>query len=198
MPDERLGALYRQGGLMRVDNGRVEKVLVQNRSRGALLLSYAVPGPGSMLFVEQLRLNIGPNTLVLNAFGRPICFCNLRPGTWVDAIFSPQMTRSLPPQSIAFLIRVQQATQSPAFSQITTGPVAFVDPEHQLLTLGDPRDINRQTRFVLTDTTVIAGRGGVPIPLSNLRPGQQVRVIHSTAQTASIPPQSAAYYVQLL
>ncbi len=198
MPNERRGVPYRQAGLMRVDNALVEEVSAPSRSHGSLLISYAVPGPSNLSFVEQLQLNIRPGTLVLNALGRPVCFCDIRPGTWIDAFFSPMRTRSIPPQSAAFLIAVRRSAQGPAAVQLTVGPVASVNPEQNLLFVGDRWNPERQTRFVLTDTAVVSSRDDTPISLGSLRPGQLVRVTHSTAQTASIPPQSTAYQVQVL
>ena len=55
MPNERRGVPYRQAGLMRVDNALVEEVSAPSRSHGSLLISYAVPGPSNLSFVEQLH-----------------------------------------------------------------------------------------------------------------------------------------------
>ncbi len=190
------GFISRLGGVMRVDNALVEDVFVQDRTNGFILISYSVSGSNQMTFIENLRLNIGRNTVVLNAAGIPMCFCDIRRGMWVDAVFSSAMTRSIPPQSNAFLIRARREIRPPM--NVTTGRVAFVNVRQNVLTIGNPNDINSQTRFIITDSTVISGRNGNPIPLRSLRPGQRVRVTHANFQTASIPPQTTAFHIQVL
>ena len=198
MSDERRGVVYRQGGLMRVDNGRVERVAVRNRSQGAVLISYAVYGPGSMVFSEWLWLQVHERTPVFSAFGHPISLRELRPGVWVDAIFSPRMTRRIPPRSAAFFLGVQQATQSPAAVQVTIGPMAGVSREEGILCLGDPRDASRQRWFGLTEVTVFWGPERETVVPSSLRPGQQIRVIHRTGWEDSRPPRQTAILIQRL
>ncbi|MGB4440515.1 MAG: hypothetical protein WBJ13_15125 [Sedimentibacter sp.] len=53
-------------------------------------------------------------------------------------------------------------------------------------------------RFVVTDATVIRDRRGRQIRLSNLRPGEFVRVEHANFQTMSLPPQTTAFNIQVL
>lgn len=190
------GFISRLGGVMRVDNALVEDVFVQNRTNGFILISYSVSGSNQMTFIEELRLNINRDTVVLNAAGIPMCFCDIRKGMWVDAVFSSAMTRSIPPQSNALLIRARREIHPPM--NVTTGRIAFVDTRQNTLTIGNPNDINSQTRFILTDSTVISGRNGNPVSLRSLRPGQRVRVTHANFQTASIPPQTTAFHIQVL
>lgn len=55
-----------------------------------------------------------------------------------------------------------------------------------------------QMRFIVSDSTVMLDRRGNRINLRNLRPGMKVRVEHADFQTASIPPQTTAFRVQVL
>lgn len=66
-----------------------------------------------------------------------------------------------------------------------------------LLYTGNPNDINSQVRYVVSNST-FSDPSGRPITLSSLRPSQRVRITHATTQTASIPPQTIAFHVQLL
>lgn len=191
------GTIVRQGNFMRIDNALVEEVVCFNSSNGYLLISYAMPAPNQSVSIETLRLNIDRNTVTLNSFGQRMSPCRIRKGTWITAVFSSAMTRSLPPQSYAFLIVTQRDPQSPA-SSVTTGRIASVDPKNRFLYTGNPDDINTQTRFVVPDTAAITDRFGRHIRLSSLRPGQRVRITHANFQTASIPPQTTAFHVQLL
>ncbi|HAQ40379.1 MAG TPA: hypothetical protein DCM73_05805 [Clostridiales bacterium] len=73
-----------------------------------------------------------------------------------------------------------------------------VDTDNSFLYTGNPNDIFSQMRFVITDATTIRDRRGRRIRLSDLRPGEFVRVEHAIFQTLSIPPQTTAFNVQVL
>ena len=190
------GTITQNGNVMRVDNALVEEVSTIGRDTGHLLISYAVPRPNGMTSIEVLQLNVSRNTVIMNPFGVSMCLCDIHEGMWIDALFSPIMTRSIPPQSRAFLIVARRQVQ-PSMN-IITDRVAMVDLNNRFLYTGNPRNINTQMRFVISNATVILDRNGNPISLRFIRPGQMVRVTHANFQTASIPPQTTAFYVQQL
>lgn len=195
MSDNR-GTISRQGNIMRVDNALVEDVFTNNCSTGNILISYAVPGPNAMTFIELLRLNISRNTVILNTSGSRMRLCDIRKGMWLDAIFSPFMTRSNPRQANAFLVIARRERQSSV--SVTTDRIASVDANNNVLYTGFPNNINTQMRFIVPRSTVISDRNGNPVSLRSLRSGQMVRITHANFQTASIPPQTTAYHIQLL
>lgn len=196
MSNDTRGSIVRQGNFLRIDNAFVEDVSFTTRNAGYLIVSYSVPRPNGMTSIERLQLNVTNNTVILGASGLPMCFCDIRRGMWVNATFSPVMTRSNPPQSTAFIITARRA--SLPSTSTTTARIARVEPNNNLLYTGSPFDINSQTRFVVPNSAVIQNRNGFPIRLSALRPGQLVRITHANFQTASIPPQTTAYRIQLL
>lgn len=196
MNNDSRGTITQTGNVMHANNALIEEVVLQNNNTGYILISYASRGQNQMTFINLLRLNVNRNTVVLDSMGRTMCVCNLRRGMWVDAVFSPAMTRSIPPQSNAFLISARRDPM-PATS-VTVAPIASVDPARRSFNTGRPNNINTQTRFILSDDALIRDRSGNRIPLSALRPGQIVMILHANFQTASIPPQTTAYYVQLL
>lgn len=189
------GTLSGKGNIMRVDNALVEEVVIDGRRGGYILISYGVEGQNDMIFIELLRLNIGPNTIITDQFGESLSLRNIREGMWIDAEFSSAMTRSIPPQSTAFRIIVQLDDDSVS---ITTDRVAMVDVNNNFLYTGNPNDMNDQMKFVISNATLILDRNGNPIRLTSLRPGQMVRIEHANFQTLSIPPQTTAFRVQLL
>ncbi|MGO5052754.1 hypothetical protein ACTQ6A_09585 [Lachnospiraceae bacterium LCP25S3_G4] len=196
MNHDNRGTISQKGNIMHVENALVEEVSTPNSRTGYLLVSYAVFRPNQMTFIELLRLNISNSTAILNSLGLPMCLCDIRKGMWIDSLFSPIMTRSIPPQSTAFLIVARREPQSPL--SITTDRIAMVDVPNNFLYTGNPNDINSQMRFSISQTTTFSDRNGNPTSLRSLRPGQMVRVTHANFQTASIPPQSTAFHVQLL
>lgn len=189
------GTISQFGNIMRVENALVEDVFTSSRRTGYVMISYAVPGSDQMIYIELLRLNVVRNTAITNQFGVPLCFCDIKKGMWVDAQFSAAMTRSIPPQSTAYWIVVHEE-QEPV--NVTTDRVTSVDISNRFLYTGNPNDINDQMRFIVSNSTVIFDQSGNIIPLSAIQPGQMVRVEHANFQTASIPPQTTAFRIQLL
>lgn len=196
MSNDPRGTIIQQGNIMRIDNALVEEVFCYDNSVGHILISYAVRDADQVTSIQTLRLNTGRNTVILNMFGRRINACQLRKGMWINAVFSSRMTRSIPPQANAFLIIVKRNPRPQ--NNTTDGRIASVDPRNRFLITGNPNDINSQIRYTISDDTVILNRFGNPIPLRALRPGQMVRITHADFQTASIPPQTAAYRIQII
>ena len=196
MSNDPRGTIIQQGNIMRIDNALVEEVFCYDNSVGHILISYAVRDADQVTSIQTLRLNTGRNTVILNMFGRRINACQLRKGMWINAVFSSRMTRSIPPQATAFLIIVKRNPRPQ--NNTTDGRIASVDPRNRFLITGNPDDINSQIRYTISDDTVILNRFGNPIPLRALRPGQMVRITHADFQTASIPPQTAAYRIQII
>ena len=196
MKNDPRGTVFQQGNIMRIDSALVEDVSAPNMPNGFLLISYAVTGPNNTVSIQNLRLNVHRNTIILNSFGQNMCLCSIRKGMWVSAVFSSRMTRSIPPQSTAFLIIVRREPQ--ASFDITIDRIASINVRNQVLHTGNPGNINSQIRFIITDDTTITGRNGRPVDLRALRPGQMVRITHSIVQTTSVPPQTVAFHIQLL
>ena len=181
------GTISQQGNVMRIDNAFVEEVVPANRSSNGYLIVSSI---------QNLRLNITRNTVLLDSLGRQIRLSDIRKGMWVNVVFSSAMTRSIPPQSTAFLIVARRDFQTSS-STTTTGRVAMVDPVNEILYTGNPFDVNSQTKYLLSNAT-ITDRSGRPISIRALQPGQRVRITHANFQTSSIPPQTTAFHVQLL
>ncbi len=197
MNNDPRGTLVQQGNLMRIDNAFVEESSCMNDSNGFLVVSYAVRGANQTTSIETIRLNVNRNTVILNSFGRRTSLCRIRKGSWINAVFSSRMTKSIPPQSNALLILVRRPSQNLA-PVVTTARVASVDPVGNFLYTGSPNQIDSQTRYVITNSTAIINSNGRQVGIRALRPGQMVRITHANFQTASIPPQTTAYHIQIL
>lgn len=188
------GILSQLGSLVQINNALVEEVSTTNNKTGFIVVSYVNYSAAGIAFVDTLQLNVSGNTTIINLTGGRNCICDIQEGMWVDVISSSSMTRSIPPQSNAFVIVVRRGVA--AATDITTDRIIYVD-NNSILT-GNANRINTQTRFIVTSNTVIRNRMGEPIRISDLRPGQRVRVIHANFQTASIPPQTTAFYIQII
>lgn len=192
--------MIRVGNVWRINNALIEEGFTDDGRTGYLLVSYAATGPNDITHIEQLRLNVGNNTVVADSFGRRVSLSQIYPGMWADVEFSPAMTRSIPPQANAFRVVVRQnrQNQAPASRPVTRGQIVDVDTQNSFLITGNQNDVNHQIRFVVTDETVILGRNGNRISMQALRPGQWVRVTHADFMAMSIPPQTTAFRIQVL
>lgn len=199
MSNDPRGAIIRQGNLLRINNALVEESSCLNASSGHVILSYSAPTANQMVTIQTIRLNVSRNTVILNSFGQNLSLCQIRKGMWVNAVFSSRMTRSIPPQAHAYLIAVQRASQSPNLpSAVTTDRIVSVNTQNGFLTTGSPLNLNQQTRFVISNATPVTDQLGRSVGIRALRPGQLVRITHANFQTASIPPQTTAYRIQIL
>ncbi|MGI6069675.1 MAG: hypothetical protein ACOYBE_04525 [Blautia sp.] len=196
MADNVRGSIIRQGNTMRINNAFVEDVTCFDRVNGSILISYS-ERRNQITTIQNLQLNVNRYTILLNQSGRRMGLCQLRPNTWVDAVFSSRMTRSIPPQAYAFFVATRRQPQRPP-TDVTIGQIAFNDTFNGVLITGDPNNPNAQIRFLITDTTRVLDRFGRPIGIQQLRRGQRVRITHANYMTASVPPQTTAFQIQLL
>lgn len=189
------GMLFLSDNIIHVDNALIEEVAAETGSIGYVLISFGVNDENNMMYMQEVRLNVGNDTIIIDEEGTPLNLYDLEKGMRIDADFSSAMTRSIPPQSSAYRIVVLQEEMS---VNITTDRVVSVDLNNGFLTTGNPYDMYDQMIFNISDETVILDHNGNSIPLEAIQPGQRVRVEHAIFQTLSIPPQSPAYRVQVL
>ena len=180
--------------IITAENALIENINWDRRS-SYVTISYGVMDRNMIMNMQVVTLIVGRDTIIRDSTGRLMSFRNLREGMIVDAVFSAAMTRSIPPQSRAFSITVVRENNQSAF---TEGRVMEVNPEFEFFITGNPFDIYSEMRFNVSDSTIIRDRRGRRIRLSELRPGDFVRVEHATFQTMSIPPQTPAFEVQVL
>jgi hypothetical protein len=181
--------------IIHVDRALVEEVVVNNASTGYILISIDVSDENNVIYMQEIRLNIGDNTIIIDENGIELNLDDLNEGMRVDADFSSAMTRSIPPQSSAYRIVVLEEEDSVEY---TTDRVVSVDPSNGFLLTGNPNDMYDQMIFTISNQTVILNQDNEMIPLDEIQPGQLVRVEHAIFQTLSIPPQSPAYRVQII
>lgn len=70
MNNDPRGTIIQQGNVMRIDNALVEDVFCYDNKIGHILVSYAVPEANQTVSIQNLRLNVGRNTVILDTFGR--------------------------------------------------------------------------------------------------------------------------------
>ena len=144
---------------------------------------------------EQIVLIVDRNTTILNENGNVILPRELAVGMTINAMVSSAMTRSIPPQAQAFHIRVVR--RMPAY-ETTTGRIIEVDGRNKTITTINTSNPSSVIRFQITDDTVLLNQRGRVVQFSRLMPGLRVRIEHANFMTASIPPQTTAFVIQLV
>ena len=144
---------------------------------------------------NSVRLVVNQDTAVLDERGRNIRAGELERGMTVDASFSSAMTRSIPPQAQAFFIRVTGRAEQ---METTTGRIIEVNARNNYILVLRSQNLASVIRFNISSNTVILDPFGRRIRLSSLRQGFRVRVEHASFMTASIPPQTTAFTVQVI
>lgn len=144
---------------------------------------------------QSVRLVVSNNTIILNENGNQVPVTNLKEGMIVNASFASAMTRSIPPQSNAFLIRI---VKRPPEANITIGRILDIDRQNRSFTTISDGNFSSIIRFNVPMNILILGRSGRNINFSRLIPGMRVQVRHAAFMTASIPPQTTAFEIQVL
>ena len=176
-----------------ISNATIEDISSE-RNISYVTVTY-MDGRGNRRDVQTVRLVVRPRTVILNANGIPVPVTTLRRGMTINATISSAMTRSIPPQATAYVIKMVR--QQPSES-ITAGRILDVDRNTRSFTTISDRDLSSIIRFNVSENTRIFDRMGRPVNFSRLSPGMRVRVRHANFMTASIPPQTSAFEIQIL
>lgn len=144
---------------------------------------------------QTLRLVVNRQTVILDERGNTIPVTDLREGMVIDATVSSAMTRSIPPQATAFVIRI---VRRPMADNTTTGRIVDIDRRNRMMTTISDRNPSSIIRFNVPQNTLILDRTGRPVDFSRLVPGLRVRVRHANFMTASIPPQTTAFEIRII
>lgn len=85
-------------------NGTIEEI-TSERNTTFVTVSYFI-WHGNRRRRERIRLVVNARTVILNTNGIPVHASALRRGMIINATVSSAMTRSIPPQATAYLIRI--------------------------------------------------------------------------------------------
>ena len=144
---------------------------------------------------KLVTLIVSSRTILLDENGNMITPEELQTGMVVHATFSSNMTRSMPPLAQAYQIRI---ASRPEVGNVTIGRIINVDSRNQyFLTMSDGNP-STMIRFNVSPNTIVLDSVGRQISFSRLVPGLLVSVQHASFLTASIPPQTTAFVVQIM
>ena len=179
--------------VINIFNGTIDNV---SRDRGSTLVTVTYStGSGNRRRNETVVLVVGPRTIIVNTNGERVAASSLSPGMTINATISSAMTRSIPPQSNAFFIKILRRSRR---DNVTVGRNLDIDQRNRSFTTISDLAPSTIIRFNVPDDAVILDRQGRPINFSRLSSGMRVRVRHANFMTASIPPQTTAFEVRVL
>lgn len=176
-----------------ISNGTIENITTENNTF-FVTVSYnnRTNNRGTP---QTARLVVGRNTTVLDENGNFVPASVLRTGMVVNAVVSSAMTRSIPPQTVAYLIRI---VRRPMADNTTVGRILEVDRQNRSFTTASNINPASIIRFNVPENATIFGANGRRMNFSGLMPGMRVRVRHAAFMTASIPPQTTAFEIRVL
>ena len=175
--------------VIHISNGIIEDI-TRERNNTFVTVRYR-SGRNEM----TVRMLVGPRTIIRNMNGRPVSVNALRVGMTINAVVSSAMTRSIPPQSNAFVIEI---VRNETRDEFTVGRILDIDRRNRSFTTISNVDPSTIIRFNVPDNAMIFDRMGRPIPFSRLNEGMLVWIRHADFMTASIPPQTTAFEIRVL
>lgn len=144
---------------------------------------------------QQIRLVVNNRTIIFDEFGNTIRPNELQRDMIINAIVSSAMTRSIPPQATAYVIRI---TRRPVSDNTITGRIIDIDRNSRMFTTITGNNPTSIIRFSVPNNTPIFDILGRPMGFSGLFPGLRVQVRHAAFMTASIPPQTTAREIRVI
>lgn len=178
---------------MNIRNGVIEDIF---RDRGNIFVTVSYSRCQCNNAAEDMvRLVVGPRTKIFSRSGQEVSSSELRVGMTINASYSSAVTRSIPPQAVAFVIRI---VDSPRLDNVVMGLILDVDRRSRSFTTVSDRSSSSVIRFNVSEDAEIIGRDGREMEFAGLREGMQVRVTHADFMTASIPPQTTALKIRVL
>ncbi|MGN0251337.1 MAG: hypothetical protein ACI4EH_08285 [Oliverpabstia sp.] len=184
---------FSNNAISTLSNGLIESV-ERDRNTTFITVSYSNCFPCERNNAS-IRLVIGKDTLILDESGRRIPASQLTQGMLINAAFSSAMTRSIPPQSNAFVIQI---TDRPPVNQTVVGRIVNIDRRNRSFTTISDGNLSSTILFNVPENAKIFDFSGRPMSFNRLVPGMRVRVIHANFMTASIPPQTTALEIRVI
>ncbi|MDD4113160.1 MAG: hypothetical protein PHC56_09060 [Herbinix sp.] len=100
------GMTYLNDNIIHVENALIEEVATDTGKRGYVLISFQAGDDNNMIYMQEVRLNVAEETIIIDEEGRPLNLYAFEEGMRIDADISAAMTRSIPPQSYAYRVKV--------------------------------------------------------------------------------------------
>lgn len=113
-------------------------------------------------------------------------------GMLADVEYNGIMTRSIPPQTTAVSIDVQNFPVEIEEQTPVTAKVLEVNKEEGVITVSEIDGNNDEVIVFVTETTIIKNEAGELLDITAIEKDSEISVVYSDAMTMSIPPQTSA------
>ena len=148
-------------------------------------------------YLGEVVVHIADNT-VIEANGKAASISDIKPGMMLGVEYAAEMTASIPPQTTAVKIILENLPADAADENAAltyAGKITEIDGDR--VTIGDPRSADSLCLIVSNDTRIYHARNKRIYMLDDLEVGMEISGTHSEAVTMSIPAQTVAKTIQI-
>ena len=171
------------------------QIITYNRNNANVLIAYNEPESDCPCEEKMLNLIVNRRTKILDENGDYLSVSELGRGMIVNVTASAEMTKSIPPQSVAYRIQIQNR---PMTENVIITRILNVDAKRQYILTMSNHNPSSIIQFMVSPNTIILDASGNQIGLEQLAVGMRVSIAHAAFMTASIPPQTTAFVIQVL
>ena len=162
---------------------------------------YSENEDGSLTVLDSYRgeviVHIAEDT-VIEANGKAASVSDIKPDMVLGVEYAPAMTASIPPQTTAVKITLENLPIDAADEDAAltyAGKITEVDGNR--ITIGDPHSADSLCLIVGDDTRIYHARNKRIYKLDDLEVGMEISGTHSEVVTMSIPAQTVAKTIQI-
>ena len=148
-------------------------------------------------YLGEVVVHIADNT-VIEANGKAASISDIKPGMMLGVEYAAEMTASIPPQTTAVKIILENLPADAADENAAltyAGKITEIDGDR--VTIGDPRSADSLCLIVSNDTRIYHARNKRIYRLDDLEVGMEISGTHSEVVTMSIPAQTVAKTIQI-
>ncbi len=151
----------------------------------------------------EVVVYLDQNTVITDSKGNAVTADSIKSEMVLGIEYSPAMTASLPPQTTAIAIRLENSVEdaeeieneTPAEAATFSGVITEIDGERVFV--GERQDANAVCLIVTEDTEIKHAKNKRIYRLNDLEVGMEISGTLSEAMTMSIPPQSVALTIEI-
>lgn len=180
-----------------IKNVYIEKISDYSKSEKLVKIIYETVDSKNRIIENTMNLIIDANTKIYNQSGDNIKISNLNQGMIIDVEHSSKISRTYIPQAYAYRIDLIRNNEN---IKITESKIIekYVSGNKSYILVGDSNAASKQILFILDDNVKIRNKYGKAISFKDLIAGQKIKVEHSSVMTKSLPPQCAAYSIEVI
>lgn len=152
---------------------------------------------------KQILFVLAENAVVKNQYGQSIAFTDLVKGQKIKVEHASAMTRSLPPQSVAYTVQIVDDLGIMVKENSIIDEITYISNTELLLTIiyetkENNKIVKNKMDLVVDDDTLIVDQFDDYITQLDLVEGMVIRAEHSSKITKSYIPQAYTYKISVI